>query len=136
MTLTTPARRTRPRLVEDVYQPGVVTADFYDRLTDVARRMRENDIGAVVVFEEGDLAGILTEQDVLEAIADRVPLERTIAADYMMSDLVTVGLDTSLEEAGRLMWQAHIRHLPVMAGDRVVGMVSARDLLGIPADGT
>ena len=136
MRAATPATTERPRLVEEVYQPGAVTVDFYERLTEVARRMRDEDIGAVIVVEDGETAGILTERDLVQAVADGVALATTIAADYMMTDLLMVELDTSLEEAGRLMAAGHVRHLPVADGGGLLGMVSARDLVGLPGDGS
>src|SRR5574341_1749071 len=118
----TPTTRTGPTRVDQVYQPGILVADFYHRLTDIARHLRDNDIGALVVVDEGKPVGIITERDLVQAIADEVPLDRTIAADYMATDLVTVEPGTDLAAAARLMREGHIRHLPVVAGGPVVGM--------------
>jgi CBS domain-containing protein len=134
MTRTAARTSASPRLVGDICQPELVSADLHDRLRDVAGRMRDRDIGAVVVFDGADVAGILTERDLLEAVADGAPLDRTVAADYLITEPITVEPGTTLAEAGRIMWEAHVRHLLVVDGERVAGMISARDLLGSMGD--
>ncbi len=98
---------------------------------DAARVMRERRIGAVMVVEHGRLLGIVTERDVLRAVATGTELEKTRVEDVMVRELVTIHPGASLREAARVMTDKWIRHLPVMDGERLVGIVSQRDLAGV-----
>ena len=99
-------------------------------LTEVAQRMVERDIGAALVTEGDRLVGILTERDVLRAVAKGIG-EDTTAADWMTADPDTMTPDESTEHAGVLMIHGGFRHLPLMEGDQVVGMLSIRDLMRV-----
>ena len=93
--------------------------------------MREFDVGSVLVFDEGELVGIVTEHDLLRAAAEGVNPADVIVRDYMTTDPVPVLVDDEVADAAAVMLSLHSRHLPVIEGDRVVGLVSARDLLAI-----
>ena len=99
-------------------------------LTEVARRMVAKDVGAALVMQGGRLAGILTERDVLRAVADGVAGETTVG-DWMTRDPDTLEPGESTEHAAVLMIHGGFRHLPVTDGDEVVGMLSIRDLMRI-----
>ena len=99
-------------------------------LTEVAQRMVERDIGAALVTEGDRLVGILTERDVLRAVAKGIG-EDTTAADWMTADPDTMTPDESTEQAGVLMIHGGFRHLPLVEGDQVVGMLSIRDLMRV-----
>jgi CBS domain-containing protein len=99
-------------------------------LTEVAQRMVERDIGAALVTEGDRLVGILTERDVLRAVAKGIG-EDTTAADWMTADPDTMTPDESTEHAGVLMIHGGFRHLPLVEGDQVVGMLSIRDLMRV-----
>jgi CBS domain-containing protein len=99
-------------------------------LTEVAKRMVEKDVGAVLVTEGKRLVGILTERDVLRAVARGID-EGTTAADWMTRDPETLEPDESTEHAAVLMIHGGFRHLPVTEKDEVVGMLSIRDLMRV-----
>jgi CBS domain-containing protein len=99
-------------------------------LSEVAKRMVAKDVGAVLVNEGERLVGILTERDVLRAVARGVD-ERTTVADWMTRDPETLESDESTEHAAVLMIHGGFRHLPVTEEDRVVGMLSIRDLMRV-----
>jgi CBS domain-containing protein len=99
-------------------------------LAEVAGRMVEREVGAVLVLDGERLAGILTERDVLRAVARGVR-DDAFVRDCMTSDPETIGPDETTEHAATLMMHGGFRHLPVVEGDRVVGMVSIRDLMRI-----
>ena len=99
-------------------------------LTEVAKRMVDKDVGAVLVMEGERLVGILTERDVLRAVA-RVIDDSTAVADYMTRNPETLEPDESTEHAAVLMIHGGFRHLPVTEGDEVVGMLSIRDLMRV-----
>ena len=99
-------------------------------LTEVAQRMVDKDVGAVLVMEGERLVGILTERDVLRAVARGID-DGTTAADWMTRDPETLEPDESTEHAAVLMIHGGFRHLPVTENDEVVGMLSIRDLMRI-----
>ena len=96
-----------------------------------ARIMLENKITALPVVEKGRLVGIVTNSDFLRFIIAEYPgLKKTILVKhYMTDDVATIQRDTSLLEAHRLMGVKRIRSLPVMDGDKLVGIVTRTDLM-------
>ena len=101
-----------------------------DRIADAARRMVGRGVGAVLVMDGGRLAGILTERDVLEAVAEG-KVERARVADRMTRHPETVDAGETTEHAAALMIHGGFRHLPVLEGGDVVGIVSIRDLMRV-----
>ncbi len=100
------------------------------RLADVARRMAVKDVGAALVTEEGRLVGILTERDVLRAVAQGIEEDSSVG-DWMTRDPDTIEPDESIEHAAVLMIHGGFRHLPVTEHGDVVGMLSIRDLMRV-----
>ena len=115
--------------VRELYTPNVLTAHPGEDLSVAASRMQFHETGALAVYDKGILAGIITERDVLRAVGEgRVP-EATTVAEYMSPDPVTVTPEIEAGQAAALMLSLGARHLPVMEGGELVGMLSARDLL-------
>jgi|SRR5215210_1502038 len=104
-----------------------------ERLGEVAQRMVDRDVGAVIVMEGAELSGILTERDVLRAVAAGID-DATLVSDWMTSDPETMSPDDTTEHAAVLMIHGGFRHLPLMDGSEVVGMLSIRDLMRIVLD--
>ncbi|TAN60816.1 MAG: CBS domain-containing protein [Magnetospirillum sp.] len=105
----------------------VVWVRSSDSVRQAARAMYDKDVGAVVVMEEGRLRGIFTERDALRFFAATRRNPYTIDVGVVMTrDPVTVAADIPAEEARRLMLAKGFRHLPVMEGETVVGVVSLR----------
>jgi CBS domain-containing protein len=100
-------------------------------LTEVAKRMVSKDVGAVLVFEDDELCGILTERDVLRAVADGIDEAATLVRDRMTPHPETLDADDTTEHAAVLMIHGGFRHLPVMAEGEVVGVLSIRDLMRV-----
>ena len=99
---------------------------------EAARYMTDRRVGAVSVLEGTRLVGILSERDLMgRVIALQLDPDRTPVAEVMTRDLVVAQAEDSHEEAVRKMKQAGCRHLPVVDGERLLGMVSLRDLLQI-----
>ena len=94
-------------------------------------RMAEADVGSVVVCDGSRLVGIFTERDVLRLAGEGVDLDATRVADVMTRDVATVTPDTDLLAAARLMGERRVRHLPVVEGENVLGVVGIRDILGV-----
>lgn len=104
-----------------VVEPGSTVAD-------AAAQMGSRHVGSVVVIEDGKLAGIFTERDVVRALASYFDAAKHPVLEWMTRDPKTVGADTSENEALDMMRDGNFRHLPVMDGNRVVGIVSIRDI--------
>jgi CBS domain-containing protein len=115
--------------VNELMQPQVWQTYPEESLADAAARMRDHGVGSLAVLDGEDLVGILTERDVLWAVADSAPAHVTKVSTYMSSPPVVVAPETDVVEAGRLMVKHDVRHLPVVAVGQLLGMISARDLL-------
>lgn len=87
-------------------------------------------VGALVVGTADDVRGVITERDVLKAVADGVDLDGVTVAERATTSLVSCPVTATVGEASMAMMEAYLRHLVVRDGDAVVGIVSARDLLG------
>ncbi|MEM1362790.1 MAG: CBS domain-containing protein [Pseudomonadota bacterium] len=89
---------------------------------------REN-VGALAVIADDALIGVLSERDVIRrAIGQNLSTDTTQVSDIMTMKPVTIGKDASLVEAMETMIQGGFRHLPVIEGDKVIGMLSMRDI--------
>ena len=104
-----------------------------DPLGEVAKRMVDRDVGAVIVLEGEALAGILTERDMLRAVAAGIQ-DDWVVSDWMTRDPETMAPDDTTQHAAVLMIHGGFRHLPLVEGDDVVGMLSIRDLMRVVLD--
>jgi CBS domain-containing protein len=107
----------------------VLTVEPTASLGEAARAMRRRNVGAAVVFDGDRLVGIFTERDLLRAIADSRHPDVGQVQSYMTADPVTLPPDHPPSEAARIMSERQFRHIPVMDGDELVGIVSIRDLM-------
>ncbi len=115
-----------PATLAEIVKPTFIEVAPEDTLGEVAERMTERNVGAVVVKDFGRLIGILTERDLLKAMAARVHSSEARVREWMTEDPVTVDADLALDEAERLMIVRGFRHLPVVMEGDVVGVVSLR----------
>ncbi len=106
-----------------------VSVELDTTLEEIAALMKEQDIGAVPVVEEGELCGIVTDRDIVVRCiaAGQDPTECT-AEDVMSTEIQSLGPDSSVDEVARLMGDLQIRRLPIVEKNRLVGMVSLGDL--------
>ena len=98
--------------------------------TDPAALMSRKATGSLLVMDGEELLGIITERDVMKAVARSLDLSATPVNAVMTTTVLTVGPDTSLHQAARHMADRWIRHLPIVDEGKVIGMVSQRDLCG------
>jgi CBS domain-containing protein len=117
-----------PGTVGDLMTKDLLTVDPADSLGEAAQKMTERGVGSVVVSDYGRMIGILTERDVMKAVAARTHSSEARVREWMTPNPVTVAPGTPVDEAGRIMLDAGFRHLPVVEDDRPVGIVSIRDL--------
>jgi CBS domain-containing protein len=118
-------------VARDHMSRDLLTVSPGEPLQEVAQRMVDRDVGAVLVMEGSDLAGILTERDVLRAVADGIDEEATLVRDRMTPHPETLDADDTTEHAAVLMIHGGFRHLPVMEQGEVVGVLSIRDLVRV-----
>ena len=112
-------------------QPVEVELDM--TLRDCARVMANESIGAVLVHGPHGPAGVLTERDIVTALAEGAHADRDRARDFMTADIDGVPETTSIAEAAREMLRNEIRHLAMTRDGRTVGVLSIRDLLAVLA---
>ena|SRR6266542_5324367 len=107
----------------------VLTASSDTPVADVAESMVKRRVGSVLVMQSSLLVGIFTERDVLRAAASGKDLSTSRVSEWMTKDPETVDPDVEAEDAAELMLSRGFRHLPVLEGNDVVGIVSLRDVL-------
>jgi CBS domain-containing protein len=117
--------------IADVMRREFIVVAPEDTLGEVAQRMvEEGKGGAVLAKDFGRLVGILTERDLLKAMAGRVHTSEARVREWMTEEPVTAPPGMALEEAQRIMLERNFRHLPVVDGERLVGIVSLRRIAG------
>ncbi len=118
------------RRIEEVMTKHVHCVPEHTTLREVARRMRDENIGDVLVTDgAGKLRGIVTDRDlVVRAIAEGRDVDELVARDVCSDRVVTLDRTATVEEAVSLMRDKAIRRVPVVDGDKPVGIVSIGDL--------
>lgn len=120
--------------VSDIMTSAAVVDSADDSIAQAAAKMREQQTGSLLIMDGDRLLGIFTERDLLKAVALGQDLNETRLKDTMTTDVITVTPAASLKEASTLMASKWIRHLPVVEGEKVVGVISQRDLTGVISD--
>ena len=111
----------------------VITAEVTDTLFEAAQKMARNHVGALAVLDEGALVGVISEADLVTAIAEEASPELTAVDEYMTEGAITVTPQDDAATAARRMVEHGIGHLPVIDHDSPIGMVSKGDLLALGA---
>lgn len=117
--------------VAEVMTSASVTESPADSLRSAAETMWRQQTGSLLVMDGESLVGIITERDVMKAVARGSDVDATPVSEIMTTDVLTIDPTTSTHEAARHMAARWIRHLPVLDGGKVVGVVSQRDLVGV-----
>jgi len=117
--------------VQDVMTQATVTESASDSLRSAAERMWRQQTGSLLITDNGQLTGIITERDVLRAVALGADPDRSTVDEAMTAEVFTVPPDMPLQEAAKEMATRWIRHLPVVAEGRLLGVVGMRDITGI-----
>ena len=115
-------------LIREVMTTQLVTVEPSTSVAAAVTVMGMQRVGAVLVMEKEKLAGIFTERDLVRAMSHDIGASSQSVAQWMTRDPVTVGPDAPVEQALEIMLAGNFRHLPVMEGERLVGVVSIRDL--------
>jgi len=119
--------------ISEIMTAAAVTDRTDDDLEAAARKMWEQQTGSLLVMDGTGVIGIITERDILKAVATGISLKGTTVVEVMARDVITAHAGTSLREAAKLMTQHWIRHLPVVENGKLVGILSQRDLAGVLA---
>jgi CBS domain-containing protein len=125
------------KTVGDLMTSGLLSVSPTATVAEAATMMGERRIGSALVMEDDRLVGIFTERDIVRALGQDFGAAERPVAEWMTPDPTTVPPDTPANRALTTMLDGGFRHLPVTDGDRVLGIVSIRDLsaAGIAGDG-
>jgi CBS domain-containing protein len=115
--------------LSEVMIRDVFTVPGDTKVAEVARGLLKSQHGSALIMGDGWLDGIFTERDVLRAAAAGTDMSASKVSEWMTRDPVTVPPDTDTEDAADMMLAQGFRHLPVVEGRKVVGIVSLRDIL-------
>ncbi len=119
--------------ISEIMTKAAVTDSADDTLAVACDKMRHAQTSSLLVMDGDHLIGIVTERDVVKSVAHGLDPKETRLKDIMTTDIVTIGPMTTLKEAANIMASEWIRHLPIVEGSKVVGMISQRDLTGVLA---
>lgn len=101
-----------------------------DSVFDALKRLADHNVGAMMVMDQGRLVGVFSERDYTRKIALEGKSSRdTLVQDIMTANVLTVSAQARTRDCMALMSQKKIRHLPVLDGDKVLGMISIRDIM-------
>jgi CBS domain-containing protein len=115
--------------IRDVMSESPAKVEPSDSVEDAAKKMRENDVGALLVVEDEELKGIVTDRDiVIKAVAEGDKPGKAKVEDVCTADTTSVEPDTSVDDAIKKMREADVRRLPVVEDGKPVGIVSLGDL--------
>ena len=119
------------RLAEILEEKGghVLEIDGESSVFEAVQLMVENNVGSLLVTERGEVAGIVTERDYLRRVTLEGRTEEAPVREIMSAPLVVATLETTVDECMAMMTDRRIRHIPVVEGEKVVGLVSIGDLV-------
>jgi CBS domain-containing protein len=116
-------------VLRDVMRTDYISVEPHDTLGEVAQRLVDARTGAAIVKDFGRMIGILTERDMLKAMAGRVHTSEARVREWMTADPITATPDTATDAAAQTMVENGFRHLPVVEDGAVVGVVSLRRMV-------
>ncbi len=113
--------------LKDIMTKDVETCSLLDNVYEVALKMKEHNIGSIPIVDAEKLVGMMTDRDiVLRCIAEKHPASSKVE-DIMSKHLITAGPDTLADEAAHIMAEHQVRRLPIVEGQRLIGMISLGD---------
>jgi CBS domain-containing protein len=128
------AHMTTRVLVRDIMNSPVVSASPSDTVRDIAKKMKEEKIGSIVIMENDKPVGIVTDWDIVSngVVKDAKPSQ--IKAKDVMKDIRTIESEESITEAARLLRKHNIKRLGVIYKNRLVGIISSSDVIAVTPD--
>lgn len=128
------AHMTTRVLVRDIMNSPVISASPSDTVRDIAKKMKEEKIGSIVIMEKDKPVGIVTDWDIVSngVVKDAKPSQ--IKAKDVMKDIHTIESEESITEAARLLRKHNIKRLGVIYKNRLVGIISSSDVIAVTPD--
>jgi CBS domain-containing protein len=124
-----------PTLGEMVKEKQVRFVKINNSVAETAEFMANHDIGAVPVLDGDQLVGIFSERDLMKrCVTKRIDIDSTKVEDVMTKRVIVMEASDSYEDCLRIMKQENIRHMPVIDGDKLTGVISIRDLMQVDMD--
>ncbi len=116
--------------ISDIMRRDVVTCNIDDTLDIVSKKMQEKNVGSIIVLQNNKPVGIITERDICyKAVSKNLKPSDVKARDVMSSPLISIKPLDNIYDAIRIMKENRIRRLPVIENDKLLGIVSERDIL-------
>ncbi len=117
-------------LVKDVMNVNVVTAPPEMSIVEAAKMMSDNNIGSLIVVKNENLAGLITDRDILtKVVATGKDIHETKIENVMAKEVIYVKPDLDIEEASKIMTDNSIKKLPVIDNDTLLGIITASDII-------
>ena len=117
-------------IIRDIMAKNIKTVKPDDTVHAAVQKMNKFDIGSVIVVSSGRPIGIITETNILRRIVEpRMDPATVWAKDIMTSPLTTIDENAAIEEAAKVMAEKKINRIPVMKGDKLVGLISSTDIV-------
>ena len=114
--------------LSDLMTSDVLSVAPEDTIGEAAQKMVDREVSSAAVSDYGRLIGILTERDLTRAVAGRTHSSEARVREWMTPDPITLGPAASPKEAAEIMLERGFRHIPVIEGERAIGIVSIRDV--------
>ncbi|MEM5766177.1 MAG: CBS domain-containing protein [Candidatus Aenigmatarchaeota archaeon] len=118
-------------LIKDVMNKDVVVISPDINLREASKVMCEKRIGSLIVIENDDIVGILTQTDILKAVAEEKDLDITVVEEVMNKKIFTIDYEKTIEDAVNLMMEKRIKRLPVTKDGKLVGIITASDIITV-----
>ena len=115
--------------IKDLMVKDVISLETYASAYEAVKLMNENKIGCLVVLRDGEAVGILTERDLLERVLEKCKNPKdTHVFEVMTSHIVTGSPEMEIPEAARVMFENRVKKLPLIEGNKLVGIVTLTDI--------
>ncbi len=114
--------------VKEVMTRSVETIEKDENISKAARKMREKGIKSLLVVDNGKIIGIITTTDIIKKAMTTGKINTKVST-IMTPHIITISCETPVKEAARIMVENKIRHLPITDQDKIVGIISDRDIL-------
>jgi CBS domain-containing protein len=128
------ANMTTRVLVRDIMNSPVISASPYDTIKDIAARMKEERIGSIIIMEKEETVGIVTDWDIVSNAVVKDVKPSLLKASEIMQKLHTIEGEEGVTEAARMLRQHNIKRLGVVYKNRLVGIISASDVIAVTPD--
>lgn len=128
------ANMTTRVLVRDIMNSPVVSASPNDTIHDIAKKMKEENIGSIVIMEKDKPVGIVTDWDIVTKAIVNDSKPSQIKAKDVMKEIYTIESEESITEAARLLRKHNIKRLGVVYKNRLAGIISSSDVIAVTPD--